>query len=248
MGKENKHLKIYLENGIQAVAFNLGDQLEQISKASIDLIAQPEINRWRGQENIQLKVDDYRSHNDLSTALVFEKDSYSIYDYRNCRDKFEKLKKLLDNKVINKAAVYVNHKKEKKYFQQNNNTDYFFSNKLEQQKDFSHLIFYSLPFSFKHFYSILREYEIRCSGKLNKIILLFSNTDIKYNSRLIEHLNQQEISVNDKNELDFKGSVRYNKLSRRMENFMTFKNLVFKENLFDLIANVSNFKEDKNES
>ncbi|PUU91841.1 MAG: single-stranded-DNA-specific exonuclease, partial [Halanaerobium sp.] len=50
------------------------------------------------------------------------------------------------------------------------------------------------------------------------------------------------------NQLDFKGSVRYNKLSRRMENFMTFKNLVFKENLFDLIANVSNFKEDKNES
>ncbi len=248
MGKENKHLKIYLENGIQAVAFNLGDQLEQISKSSIDLIAQPEINRWRGQEKIQLKVDDYRSHNDLSTALVFEKDSYSIYDYRNCRDKSEKIKELLDNKVINKAAVYVNHKQEKKYFQKNNNTHYFFSNKIEQQKGFSHLIFYSLPFSFKHFQSILREFEMRSSGKDNKIILLFSNTDIKYNSRLIKHLNKQEISANDKNELDFKGSVRYNKLSRRMENFMIFKDLIFKENLFDLIANVSNFKEDKNES
>ena len=136
----------------------------------------------------------------------------------------------------------------KKYFKKNNETHYFFGNELEQQEDFSHLIFYSLPFSFKHFYSILKEFEKRNIKKTNKIILLFSNEDIKYNSKLIEHLNQQEISANDKNELDFKGSVRYNKLSRRMENFMIFKDLIFKENLFDLIANVSNFKEDKNES
>jgi single-stranded-DNA-specific exonuclease len=86
------------------------------------------------------------------------------------------------------------------------------------------------------------------SKKLNKIILLFSEADIKYNSKLIEHLNKKEIESNSKNELDFKGSVRYNKLSRRMENFMIFKDLIFKENLFDLIINVSNFKEDKNES
>jgi len=248
MGKENKHLKIYLENGIQAVAFNLGEQAKKISESSIDLIAQPEINRWRGQENIQLKVDDYRSCSEISTAVVFEEDNYSFYDYRNCRDKSEKLKKLLDNKVINKAAVYVNHKKEKKYFKEKNNKHYFFSKDIEQQDDFSHLIFYSLPFSFKHFYRILRRFEISSSREPNKIILLFSDADIKYNRRLIEHLNQQEITANDENELDFKGSVRYNKLSRRMENFMIFKDLIFKENLFDLIANVSNFKEDKNES
>jgi single-stranded-DNA-specific exonuclease len=248
MGKENKHLKIYLENGIQAVAFNLGDELDQISKSRIDLIAQPEINRWRGKENIQLKVDDYRSCSDFSTALVFEKDNYSIYDYRNSEDKFNILNKLLTNKVINKAAVYVNQKNEKNHFKENNKNHYFFGNKLEQQDDFSHLILYSLPFSFNHFHSILKEFERGSSRESNKIILLFSNKDIKDNSRLIEYLNQQEITANKENELDFKGSVRYNKLSRRMENFMIFKDLIFKENLFDLIANVSNFKEDKNES
>lgn len=248
MGKENKHLKIYLKNGIQAVAFNLGDQADQISEASVDLIAQPEINRWRGQENIQLKVADYRSLNDISTALVFEKNNYNFYDYRNIGNKVQILKKLLNNKVVRKAAVYISHKKEKNSFSQNNEGHYFFSKQPSLQNDFSHLIFYSLPFSFEHFYNILKEFEKNNKGKFNKIILLFSNADIKYNSKLIEHLGRKETAANNKDELDFKGSVRYNKLSRRMENFMLFKDLIFKENLFDLIANVSNFKEDKNES
>jgi single-stranded-DNA-specific exonuclease len=248
MGKENKHLKIYLENGIQAVAFNLGDQMNKISAGNIDLIAQPEINYWQGQENIQLKVDDYRSLNNISTALVFEKNNYHFYDYRNTEDKAQTLRELLNNKVLRKTAVYVNHKKKKDILKRNYDGHYFFGNEISLQNDFSHLIFYSLPFSFKHFYSILKEFEIGNSKQLNKIILLFSEADIKYNRKLIEHLNKKEIEANSKNELDFKGSVRYNKLSRRMENFMIFKDLIFKENLFDLITNVSNFKEDKNES
>jgi single-stranded-DNA-specific exonuclease len=81
-----------------------------------------------------------------------------------------------------------------------------------------------------------------------KVIFIFGNSDIKYNSKVIEFLKQQEQAANSKNELDFKGSVRYNKLSRRMDNFIKFKDIAFKNNLFDLIANVSNFKEDKNES
>ncbi|TDO84453.1 single-stranded-DNA-specific exonuclease [Halanaerobium saccharolyticum] len=248
MGKENKHLKIYLENGIQAVAFNMGDQFENISAARIDLIAQPEINRWRGQENIQLKVDDYRPQNDISTALVFEEDNYSFYDYRNTKDKKWTLKKLLSKKWLKKAAVYVNHKKENSDFTQNYSEHYFFANQFELQNDFSHLIFYSLPFSWEHFYEILQGFEKNIEAQSIKVILLFSGSDIEYNSKLIEHLKQKEIAANNENELDFKGSVRYNRLSRRMENFMVFKDLIFKENLFDLIADVSNFKEDKNES
>jgi single-stranded-DNA-specific exonuclease len=119
---------------------------------------------------------------------------------------------------------------------------------MAADSDFSHLIFYSLPFSFKHFYSIINEFKKSSSTEAAKIIFLFSEADIKYNRKIIKHLEQKELEANNENQLDFKGSVRYNKLSRRMENFMTFKNLVFKEDLFDLIANVSNFKEDKNES
>jgi len=110
------------------------------------------------------------------------------------------------------------------------------------------LIFYSLPFSFEQFYKIVKDYKNNNKNKINKVILMFSDSDINYNIKLIEYLKQKELAANSKNELDFKGSVRYNKLSRRMDNFMEFKDIIFKNNLFGLITNVSNFKEDKNES
>ena len=248
MGKEDKHLKIYLENNIQAVAFNFGDQAEKIAASNFDLIGQAEINRWRGKENLQLKVNDYRSVNDISTALVFEKANYSFYDYRNTADKKNNLKKLLFNKVIKKAAVYVSSKKEKEVLKEKYPEHYFFSSELNTKSNFSHLIFYSLPFSLAQFHDLLAEFKKNIPEQTSRLILLFSEADIKFNQKIISYLNKKELAANNENQLDFKGSVRYNKLSRRMENFMTFKNLVFKENLFDLIANVSNFKEDKNES
>ncbi|SIQ74000.1 single-stranded-DNA-specific exonuclease RecJ [Halanaerobium kushneri] len=248
MGKENKHLKIYLNGGIQAVAFNLGDQADKIAASNFDLIGQAEINYWRGQENLQLKVNDYRSVNDISTALIFEKNDYQFYDFRNMKNKNEKLENLLAKKVIKKAAVYVSHKKEKNYFKNIHPAHCFFSKERDLESDYSHLIFYSLPFSLSHFNNILDIYQKRSLTPKEKIIFLFSERDIKFNQQIIKDLNRKELALNNQNQLDFKGSVRYNKLSRRMENFMTFKNLIFKENLFDLIANVSNFKEDKNES
>ncbi|MFW5687168.1 MAG: single-stranded-DNA-specific exonuclease RecJ [Halanaerobium sp.] len=244
MGKENKHLKLYLEDGIQAVAFNFGDQAARISNSKIDLIAQPEINCWQGQENLQLKVKDYRISDETSTALVFESDNYCLYDYRNIPDKKQKLKELLKNKLISRAAVYISHKKEKQYFNKNNPTHHFFSSQFKAESDFSHLIFYSLPFSFEHFYNILREFEENILTQPSKVILIFSESDAENNQKLIRHINKKNWTSNRENQLDFKGSVRYNILSRRMENFITFKNLVFNKNLFDLITNVSNFKED----
>ena len=110
------------------------------------------------------------------------------------------------------------------------------------------MVFYSLPFSLIQFNKIISDFKNNNKAEKNKIILMFSELDVKYNSKIIKHLKQKEIIANNENELDFKGSVRYNKLSRRMDKFMQFKELVFRENLFDLIANVSNFKEDKNES
>ncbi|MFW5737158.1 MAG: single-stranded-DNA-specific exonuclease RecJ, partial [Halanaerobium sp.] len=230
------------------VAFNFGDQAARISNSKIDLIAQPEINCWQGQENLQLKVNDYRISDETSTALVFESDNYCLYDYRNIPDKKQKLKELLKNKLISRAAVYISHKKEKQYFNKNNPTHHFFSSQFKAESDFSHLIFYSLPFSFEHFYNILREFEKNILTQPSKVILIFSESDAEHNQKLIRHINKKNWTANRENQLDFKGSVRYNILSRRMENFITFKNLVFNKNLFDLIANVSNFKEDKNES
>ncbi len=248
MGKKNKHLKIYLEKGIQAVAFNLGDKAAELSANKFDLVAQPEINHWQGRENMQLKVVDYRIENNISTALVFAEGNYYFYDYRNFGDKYKNLNQLLNNKALRKTAVYINYKKEKSRLNKKFQQHYFFGTKYNFEENYSHLIFYSLPFSFKQFYQILKKYKNNNKNKTNKVILMFSNSDINYNFKLIEYLKQKEMAANPKNELDFKGSIRYNKLSRRMDNFIEFKDVIFKNNLFGLITNVSNFKEDKNES
>lgn len=248
MGKNNKHLKLYLENGIQAVAFNLGDKAADFSAAKFDLIAQAEINRWQGKENIQLKVDDYRLKKDISTALVFEGNNYSFYDYRDYINKNKNLKKLLNNKALRKAAVYINHKKERARLQKFFKQHYFFGTEYNFDADFSHLIFYSLPFSFKQFYKIIKEYKNNNQAQTNKIILLFSKQDVSYNRKIIKYLKQQEINSNSQNSLDFEGSVRYNKLSGLMDKFVKFKDFIFKNNLFDLIKELPNLKEEKNES
>ncbi len=248
IGKEKKHLKFNLESGLQAIAFNMGDQFEKISSSKIDLIAQPEINRWNGQENIQLKVNDFRLVDDFLTPVVFKSGSYNIYDLRNSDNKYFKLSKLLAGNIISKAAVYVSHKEEKERLFKSNPDHYFFGSEYDFEKGFSHLIFYSLPFSLKQFSTIIRRFNSTSKLKQKKIIVLFSQAEIKYNEKLIDYIDKHQFENNQEKRLDFEGSIRYNKLSRRMENFMTFKNLIFKENLFDLIANVSNFKEDKNGS
>lgn len=248
IGKENKHLKFYLNSGIQAIAFNLGERAAEISASNIDLIAQPEINRWKGQENIQLKVDDFRRVDDFMTPIVFKRNNYNFYDLRNLANKNLKLEKLLKTKVINRAAVYLNHKKERKSLEKSYHDHYLFGSDYNFRGEFSHLIFYSLPFSLKHFVSIINKFKAVSKVEEKKIILLFSEKEIKNNIKIIKYINKQQSANNSENQLDFKGSIRYNKLSRRMEKFMNFKELVFKENLFDLITNVSNFKEDKNES
>lgn len=306
IGKENKHLKFSLDFKVQAIAFNMGENAAEISANNIDLIAQPEINRWNGQESIQLKIDDYRVAEDPFIPLIFKTNNYNFYDLRNTNKKFKLLNQFLNNNVIKKAAVYIHHKKEIEKLKSKHATHYFFSSKFSNQENFSHLIFYTLPFSLEQFISIISDFNSITSNKRKKIILLFSEKEVEFNSELIKHncpdqnmiikfydlikqdqkitpnklkekyrnsnqfelknnslfkkmisfleaqsliaVNEQELGLETENELDFKASIRYNKLSRRMENFIIFKDLIFKENLFDLITNVSNFKEDKNES
>lgn len=247
MGRDNKHLKLYLNNGIQAVAFNLGDKIEEIKNSSLDLIAEPEINCWQGRENIQLKVKDYRLNKEISTALIFKANNYIFYDYRNFAQKYLALRKLLAEELIKKAAVYINNKKARAELAADFPNHYFFGSQHDFQTEYSHLIIYSLPFSLADLKSILADFNINFKAEFKKIILLFNRKDIRCNKRLIDHKLSREIIKKPENELDFKASIRYNKLSERREKFKVFKNLIFKNNLFALIEGLVNFEEDKNE-
>lgn len=248
IGSKNKHLKLYLENGIQALAFNFGDKINQIKNSKIDVIAQAEINNWKGRENIQLNIKDFRLKNEISTPLVFENKDYVFYDYRNSAENYSDLKFLLSKAVIKKAAVYVHNKKLKKELVADFKKHYFFGSDFDFQTEYTHLIIYSLPFSLQQLKSIIEEFNSRAVTAKKRIIFLFNQKDAQYNQCLIKHKTSTPTKALAENELDFEGSIRYNKLSRRMEKFKNFKNLIFKENLFDLMKKLTNFEEEKNES
>lgn len=65
MGKDNKHLRITVEQegqSLEAVAFGLGDQRERLSPGTrIDLLGELSINEWNGVRRVQIMLQDYRS-------------------------------------------------------------------------------------------------------------------------------------------------------------------------------------------
>ncbi len=303
MGKENKHLKFYLNADVSAVAFNMGDSASKITGKTVDLIAQPEINSWKGKDNIQLKVIDYRIFNIDLIPLVFSRNNFDFYDLRNKKNKKKTLNSLLTESFIKNSAVYINDPVYKEKLKLEFPGHYFFSSFKNDNFDFDYLIFFSLPFSLKHMQDIIYKYS---SKEVKKIILLFSESEINFNKKLIKHScpsvemlndfllfirennndNDTKINLNKlqrkyfeskefsfktkklfkeminiivelngfqvegellncssggENPLDFKASIRYNKLSRQMEKFIHFKEEIFSENLFALIEKVSNF-------
>jgi len=185
MGKDNSHLKFYLNSDISAVAFNMGDAATLIANNRIDVIAQPEINRWKGQDNLQLKILDFRISDDNLTPLLFKKDNFSFYDLRNNKDKKHILHRLLSDSFIKNAAVYINKVEDNKYFTEMYKDHHFFSRVENQNNEFDYLIFYSLPFSREHFLNILNNYTAAEGDK--KIVLLFSEEEADFNHKLIKH-------------------------------------------------------------
>ncbi len=62
----DKHIKFDLEqDGVQisCIAFGQAEKLDQLN-GEIDLLYRPEINRWRGNESLQLQVVDFRTSGD----------------------------------------------------------------------------------------------------------------------------------------------------------------------------------------
>jgi len=306
MGSDNSHLKFNLEySQVEAVAFNMGEEASKISGSTIDLIAQPEINKWKGRENLQLKVVDYRISDDNLKPIIYSNKILSFYDLRSLRNKRNAINNILSDKSLNSAAVYINKSKLKSKLSKRFPEHHFFSKISGIKADFDYLILYSLPFSMSHLKQLIDNYL----SESKKIILVFSEAEARFNHKLIEHscptekmlnnffdfvksnkdpvdktvnleklktnylnskafslktkrlfnemikiideiydwdlkssfLNCAEGSGRSQKQLDFKASIRYNKLSRQMEKFINFKEEIFSQNLFILMDNVSNF-------
>nr|WP_255807404.1 single-stranded-DNA-specific exonuclease RecJ [Cohnella mopanensis] len=87
MGKEDKHLRLTVQQAnqaVEAVAFGLGAQRERLAPGTqIDLLGELSINEWNGNRKVQVMLQDYRS------------DRLLLKDRRKDRDVWNELGKLL---------------------------------------------------------------------------------------------------------------------------------------------------------
>ncbi|MFW5998517.1 MAG: single-stranded-DNA-specific exonuclease RecJ [Halanaerobiaceae bacterium] len=206
VGKNNEHLKLKLENNLEAIAFELGHLNNLVKNKTINLAACISINKWNNREKIQLKVKDINICSDINFyPLEFQCDTKQIciYDKRGINQKKQYLERHLDyNKKI---AVYQNNitklKKMVSYFnkknvvididsfkelRKNNKGFIFFSSpkNISQGQTIEELVFLSLPFSLDEFRTIVENFDFSNSRK--NLHFLFNKNDYYTNKKLMK--------------------------------------------------------------
>ena len=201
VGSDNKHLKVKLKNGVSGICFNMGEINNKINNKNIDLVVKVYMNNWRGRDEVEVRVEDINIRPDHSYfPITFKKNNYTVYDKRWIKDKVKYLKGLYS--YHNNIAVYINGdnkaaklknnlEKEGISVVQNNwqnfndgeNKVILFNNVFNKKiKKDTHLVLYSVPFSFSALYDILNNFKID-----NQVIhLIYNNKDLYLNEQLIE--------------------------------------------------------------
>lgn len=201
VGKGKQHLKFKLNEGINGIGFGFGQDQLKLAQRRVDLAFNLEFNEWRGQRDIQLKLEDYNLREDLNFYPVyFKKDGIVVADKRNCKDRLEFLKSLLNlpGKIgvychnLSLIAAYLNQLAGSPVFNGNNSQDrrdfqekgagiiFFSKGEVLSALDIERLVFISLPFSLQDFQEIVTLLPAKCP-----LYLLFGQADIKENQALI---------------------------------------------------------------
>jgi single-stranded-DNA-specific exonuclease len=202
VGKNNKHLKVNLQNGISGIGFNLGELNSQIKNKKLDLAVKIYLNNWRGKDEIEIRVEDINIRSDHAYfPIKFTKNEITVYDKRGINNKVKYIKGLMNYQK--NIAVFVNGSKEKDNIKEKlakdgyqvltNQWDKFKSNKgdlilfdkvfnTELVKE-THLIMYSVPFSFSELIQIIQNFN----NSKTFIHLIINENDLKLNSSLINH-------------------------------------------------------------
>ena len=70
MGKENSHLRFEV-GGYKAVWFGAAEHQTLLQRNKVDMLVEPDFNRYKGRTTVQLMVQDVRSPNDKRFSLSF---------------------------------------------------------------------------------------------------------------------------------------------------------------------------------
>lgn len=205
VGKEDKHLKIELDNGLQGIGFNMGEICSQLKEEeNVDLAGKLSLNEWQGEKSVQLQLEDINLRSDPEYFPVyFRFQKFSVADKRGLNK--------VDNYIVNlmksgkKIGVFLNSKKQidscfsrlekitncftaTDSFNQFCNTRegiLFFSNsELKEGSEVDHLLFRSLPFSFSQLEKYIAQFNFK--SERCKLHFLYGQDDYYINQKLIK--------------------------------------------------------------
>ncbi len=238
VGKEDRHLKFELENGISGIGFDMGYLQQDLNNKKADLAFTVKLNKWQGKENIELNLIDINLHaREDNLAVCYSSEKIYIYDKRFCGSSEPYLSRLKNNG--NKIAVYIYNKKIckklKDYF---SGYEFYFFTGLNSlpQVNIDELVLISLPFSV---------------NQLAKMLKLFSDNKVKlhllYGHK--EYYTGQKLIKNHLHKLDLSETIRYNENTDVIEKFNEFSRIAYAKKLFELLKIVkNNLQEEDNES
>lgn len=202
VGKNNQHLKFTLGTGLTGIGFNFEELKDKLEGTKVDLAFNLDLNKWNGEETLQLKLKDINLRSEKSYYPVnFVSGNWKFFDKRESDHKKKYLEHYL--KQGRKGAVYLNNLSSYQDFFSGLKTDnlfdykqgglekfqrvetglFFFSNtEFEVKIEIEDLIFVSLPFSLQNMGEIINLFDFSPC----RLHLLFGEDDYFTNQKLIK--------------------------------------------------------------
>ncbi len=158
VGRDKRHLKFELENGVSGIGFDLGYLKNKLSSTQVDLAFNIKLNNWKDKENIQLNLLDINLRCNADTYPVrYTADNISIFDKRGCVDSCSYINRLLDRQ--RRIGIYINNRKKCREFNSlftDDNIYIFTGTELLPDVTVDELVLISLPFSLSELIKMLR--------------------------------------------------------------------------------------------
>lgn len=208
VGRDKRHLKFFLEDGLAGISFNCSDSLNGFLTEKLDLAFHLELNEWNGTESLQIILEDFNiASRTAYYPLEYRSEDFILLDKRGCRDIPAYLKNIYNKEQ--RAAIYINnfslyHELKREIGSQvylageagienklkyNGGSIFFFTpNLLEEMEKtgseyhINDLVFLSLPFSLEE---MKRYIDFFVFEKL-RIHLLYSRRDALINKEIIQ--------------------------------------------------------------
>lgn len=205
IGKDGKHLKFSLQNGLKGIGFGFGKMKNNLINKKLDLAFTLNLNEWNGMKELQINLEDVHIRDEIDTyPVIFKMEGCSILDKRGCKDHIGYIKniykgnkkiavfinnlslyKSFKNKLGREKVFLINKREEYNIFLQKESGILMFSNTdIREGSVVDELVISSLPFSINELGEIFSLF----AGEKTNIHLLFGKEQVKINQEIIKKM------------------------------------------------------------